>query len=263
MIKTLKNKLFATLCVTALTLGAVTATSTFNSVQAADKTVYVDVEKNVMGQAPILQPKAVILDDSKTIYDATKNAVSSDNIDGNTSGSYIKAFKDTASFNYAKYKYAKQLPAIVTDTTTAYNQKIVSDPNWLREKEYNGISGWMFTVNNTDHDSSYNYYTAATPISSLPNGAVIRWEFSMACGCDLGNAGWMPDGTVTNGYYNWNTSSTAPFFTRADKTTLIKAMANHSDKTDSSYTNALNDLKNLTIQQAAVDDDYDASGVLK
>ncbi|WP_406541263.1 hypothetical protein [Clostridium ljungdahlii] len=74
MIRRLKNKLFATLCITTLTLGAVAAPSAFNSVKAdaaPTKTVYVDVEKNVLGQAPILQPKAVTLSDTNTIADAT------------------------------------------------------------------------------------------------------------------------------------------------------------------------------------------------
>lgn len=261
MIRRLKNKLFATLCITTLTLGAVAAPSAFNSVKAdaaPTKTVYVDVEKNVLGQAPILQPVKVTVNDTETICNATKDAVGAANVDTDTKGSYIKAFKDTdTSFSYDNYQFKNSLPSIVTDTTTAYNQKIVSDPNWLREKEYNGISGWMFTVNNTDHDSSYNYYTASTPVSSLPDGAVIRWEFSMACGCDLGNTGWLPDGTVTNGYYNWNTNSTAAFFTRADKTALITKLATTAKpaagkKGYTQYVAAQNALKNLTISQSDV-----------
>ncbi|OAA84562.1 hypothetical protein [Clostridium ljungdahlii] len=258
MIRRLKNKLFATLCITTLTLGAVAAPSAFNSVKAdaaPTKTVYVDVEKNVMGQAPILQPVKVTVNDTETICNATKDAVGAANVDTDAKGSYIKAFRDTdTSFSYDNYQFKNSLPSIVTDTTTAYNQKIVSDPNWLREKEYNGISGWMFTVNNTDHDLNYNYYTASTPVSSLPDGAVIRWEFSMACGCDLGNTGWLPSGTVTNGYYNWNTNSTAAFFTRTDKTNLMKAMANHTNKTDSGYTDALGVLQDLQSSENDVKD---------
>lgn len=259
MIKRIRNKLFATLCVAALTLGAV-APSTFNTVHAAAKTVYVDVEKNITGQAPIVQPVAVTADDNATILDVTKQAAGAANVDA--SSSYVKAFKDsTPDFDYA---YTAKVPAICYDTTKAYNQPIVNDPNWLREKEYNGISGWMFTVNNTDHDASYNYYTAATPLSTLPDGAVIRWEFSMACGCDLGNYGWVPDGTVTNGYYNWSAASADPFFydsivngrkVRTDKTELIRKMANHNNKTDAAYTKALKDLKTLTSNQTQVNND--------
>ena len=70
---------------------------------------------------------------------------------------------------------------------TANNQPIVTDSTWLREKEYDGISGWMFTVNNTDTYGGGNYYTAGTTLADVPDGAVIRWEFTMAGGCDLGN----------------------------------------------------------------------------
>ncbi|MBV7275202.1 hypothetical protein JMF89_06425 [Clostridiaceae bacterium UIB06] len=262
MIKRMKNKLFVTICVAALSLGAVVP-STFSTVHASGtKTVYVDVEKNITGQAPILQPVQVSLDDTKTVLDATETAVGASNIDAASSsyGSYVKAFKDnTASFTYA---YTSQIPAICYDTTTAYNQPIVSDSNYLREKEYNGISGWMFTVNNTDHDSSYNYYTADTALSSLPDGAVIRWEFSMASGCDLGLSGYLPNGTVTGGYYNWNTSATAPFFTRTDKTALITKLATTAKPASGAtgydeYVAAENALKNLTISQTSVDDVLD------
>ncbi len=259
MIRTLKNKLFATLCITALTLGAVTATSTFNSVQAADKTVYVDVEKNVLGQAPIVQPKAVTIDDTKTVLDATKQAAGVAKVDAVSSayGNYVSAFADT-THNFDKYKFYNQIDEAtkgVVFRTDLPNQKIITDSNWLREKEYNGISGWMFTVNNTDNNGAGTYYTADTSLAKLPNGAVIRWEFSAAAGCDLGRAGYLPDGTVNGkGLYNWMYTPTDSFFTtpRANKTVLINKMANHANKTDAAYTNALTQLQTLQSPEADV-----------
>lgn len=259
MIKRMKNKLFVTICVAALSLGAVVP-STFSTVHASGtKTVYVDVEKNITGQAPILQPVAVTLDDTETILDATEEAVGSSNVDAVASyyGNYVAAFADTTD-TFNNYPYHDTLDeatsGIVFDTVTAYNQPIITDANWLREKEYDGISGWMFTVNNTDTYNSGTYYTADTTLSNLPNGAVIRWEFSAASGCDLGLSGYLPDGTVSGGYYNWSYTPTASFFTipRADKTVLISKMADHANKTDAAYTNALNALKTLEITQSAV-----------
>ncbi|NMM63542.1 hypothetical protein HBE96_12825 [Clostridium sp. P21] len=265
MIKTLKNKLFATLCVTALTLGAVTAASTFNSVQAADKTVYVDVEKNITGQDPILAPKAVTIDDSKTVLDATKQAAGSDNVASVPSyyGNYVTAFKDnTADFVYA---YKDKIPVILYDTQKAYKQSIINDPTWLREKEYNGISGWMFTVNNagtyTDTNKATQYYKGDTTLTNVPNGAVIRWEFSMASGADLGlDNAYLPTAAKADGYYDWNTSKyVAPFFPRANKTDLITKLATTAKPAIGTvnytqYVNAENALKNLTISQDDVDD---------
>ncbi|MBI6871876.1 hypothetical protein [Clostridium aciditolerans] len=271
MIKRMKNKLFATLCVAALTLGAVVP-STFNSVHAAGtpKTVYVDVEKNVLGQAPILQPVAVTLDDSSTILDATKQAAGAANVSSVSSGygNYVNGFADTSDTqavfnkNYKYYKNVKDATKGIVFTSTAA-QPIITDANWLREKECSGISGWMFTVQNTDNNAG-NYYSADTKLADLPSDAVIRWEFSAAMGADIGLNAYLPTQTKADGYYDWNTAAyTSPFFTRANKTTLIKAMAKHSNKTDAAYTNALNDLKNLTISQADVDDDMDVSGNLK
>jgi len=215
------------------------------------KTVYIDVEKNITGQNVILEPVAVTLSSTATIYDATKEVVDASNIDAYPGGTYVTAFKDsTASFTY---DFTSQLPAIVFDTVTAYNQPIIPDSTWLREKEYDGISGWMFTVNNTDTYGGGTYYTAATTLADVPDGAVIRWEFTMACGCDLGRPGYLPDGTVTGGYYNWNSTPSNAFFTGADKTTLISKMADHDDKTDTVYTNALDVLKTLDSTQSAVD----------
>lgn len=271
MIRRMKNKLFATLCVAALTLGVAGAPA-INRVHAAGatKTVYVDVEKNILGQAPILQPVAVTLDSTATILDATKQADGAVNVSSVSSsyGNYINGFADTsdnqAAFN-SKYSYHDDVDAatnsVVFTATTA--QPIITDANWLKEKECDGISGWMFTVNNTDNNGGV-YYKGDTKLANVPDGATIRWEFSAASGADIGLGAYLPTEFNTDGSYNWNTSSyVAPFFTRTDKSALIKAMANHSNKTDSVYTNALNDLKNLTISQANVDDDIDASGNLK
>lgn len=270
MIRRMKNKLFATLCVTALTLGAVVP-STFSTVHAAGvaKTVYVDVEKNALGQAPIVQPVAVTLDDSSTILDATKQAAGASKVDAEASkyGNYVKAFADTTD-NFNKYPFKNQLKSAtkaVVFRTDLPKQPIVTDANWLREKEYTGISGWMFTVQNKDNNSG-KYYSADTKLSDLPNDAVvIRWEFSAAGGADIGLGAYLPNQVNADGLYDWNTASyTSPFFTgRADKSNLIKAMAKHTNKTDAAYTNALNDLNNLTISQANVDDDMDVNGNLK
>ncbi|OBR91265.1 MULTISPECIES: hypothetical protein [Clostridium] len=267
MIRRLKNKLFATLCITTLTLGVVAAPSAFNSVKAdaaPTKTVYVDVEKNVLGEAPILQPVKVTLSDTNTIADATKQAVGDGNVNIVSSkyGSYVTGFKDTtdnqsAFTNNYLTDFKTELKTVtkgIVFRTNIPNQPIVTDANYLSEKECDGISGWMFTVNNVDHANS-TYYDGSTTLANVPDGAAIRWEFSAAAGCDLGLAGYLPDGTLNQQYgtYNWNTTATPAFFSgRADKTNLIAKMANHVNKTDTAYTNALTQLETLQATQDAV-----------
>ncbi|AZV57195.1 hypothetical protein [Clostridium sp. AWRP] len=265
MIRRLKNKLFATLCITTLTLGAAAAPSAFNSVHAASaaqtKTVYVDVEKNVLGQAPILQPVKVTLSDTNTIADATKQAVGDGNVNIVSSqyGSYITGFKDATDNQDAFKDYLftnnlKKLTKGIVFRKDLPHQPIVTDVNYLSEKECDGISGWMFTVNNElNHDSTY--YNGSTALDNVPDGAVIRWEFTAAMGADMGlNSAYLPTQVTSDGYYNWATTKLVdPFFTRADKTTLIAKMANHANKTDTAYTNALTQLETLQAKQKNVD----------
>ncbi|HWQ40463.1 MAG TPA: hypothetical protein VN456_00315, partial [Desulfosporosinus sp.] len=217
------------------------------------KTVYVDVEKNVLHGNLLKEPVKVELSDTSTILDATKQAYGASGVDA--SAGYIAAFADTnTAFTYDYEEDIRDATNDVVYRTDLDNQPIVSDSNWLRETEYNGISGWMFTVNNAVADGSYNYYTAATPLSALPDGAVIRWEFSEAFGADLGMTGaYVPIEATATEYYNWNTAVPfAPLFTRADKTILISKMADHANKTDTAYTNALNELKTLISTQSNV-----------
>ncbi|NLU08977.1 MAG: hypothetical protein GXW91_12260 [Clostridiales bacterium] len=250
-----------------MALGVVVAPSFTNNAQAAaasEKTVYVDVEKNVIGQAPLIKPIKVELSSDEldqTILYATMRAAADNDVDVDVQGSYVSAFADTSDTQTAfkdNYKFKDKIPSICFDTKTAYNQHIVTDSNWLREKEFDGISGWMFTVDNSQTDKNGTFYTGDTKLTDIPDNAVIRWEFSAADGCDLGIAGYLPDGTVSYGYYNWNSDPTAPFFDgRVNKSDLIRAMANYVNKDDENYTAALTALQTLQATQDQVDDAID------
>ena len=113
--KSFKKKLFVSASVAVMALSVVipsfvgVAQASVNTV----KTVYVDVEKNITGQNVILEPVAVTLANTATIFDATKQAIGASNVDANSGGTYVKAFKNsTAAFSYG---YTSQLPAIVFD----------------------------------------------------------------------------------------------------------------------------------------------------
>lgn len=226
------------------------AVPNFAANSSTTKTVYVDVEKNITGQNVIQEPVKVVLDENKTIADATKEAVGANRVRIRSTqyGNYIEAFKDdTSNFEYPFKAILSELTDGIVFRTDIPNQPIVNEEGWLAEKEYNGISGWMLTVDNTMVDANNVYYTGDTKLSDLPDNAVIRWEYSMAVGCDIGLEGYLPNGTLNEwGYYNWNTEPTPPFFnTRVDKSELIRKMADHENKTDTAYTNALNILIKL------------------
>lgn len=263
-IKRSGKKVFALLC--SLIMIFAFAVPNFAANESATKTVYVDVEKNITGQDLIQEPVKVVLDENKTIADATKEAVGVYNvrIRGTQYGTYIEAFKDdTPDFQYPFKEILSELTKGIVFRTNIPNQPIVNEEGWLAEKEYDGISGWMFTVNNTMVDDNGIYYTGDTKLSDLPDNAVIRWEYSMAVGCDLGLEGYLPDGTLNEwGYYNWNTEPTPPFFsTRVDKSHLIRKMADHENKNSAEYLDAMEVLRDLTTEgytQADVDEIADS-----
>lgn len=242
------------------------AVPNFAANASATKTVYVDVEKNITGQDLIQEPVKVELDENKTIADATKEAVGANKvrIRGTQYGNYIEAFKDdTSNFEYPFKAILSELTDGIVFRTDIPNQPIVNEEGWLAEKEYGGVSGWMFTVDNTMVDANDVYYTGDTKLSDLPDDAVIRWEYSMAVGCDIGLEGYLPDGTLNEwGYYNWNTEPTPPFFnTRVDKSNLIRKMADHENKNSAEYFEAMKVLRDLTTRgytQADVDEIADS-----
>lgn len=252
MMKSVKSKLFASLSVGVMSLSVVLPS--FVGIAQADttKTVYIDIEKNVLNGDLLLEPVAVTLSDTATILDATKEAYGDTDVDA-TYG-YVAAFADAETTDtYAYTSAVSTATGGLVYRTDIPNQPIVDDSDWLREQEYNGISGWMFTVNNATMYGGSNYYLASTPLSALPDGAVIRWEFSGAAGADLGmdNVN-LPTQVAPSGWYDWanNTVYFAPRFTRADKTELIRAMADNSG--DQDYPAALNVLKDLDSTQSEV-----------
>jgi hypothetical protein len=261
MTKFIKNKLVAlVLGVMVMALGVVAPsfTNTAQAAAATTKTVYVDVERNVFSQSPILEPVKVTLDDSETILDATVQAAATQDIDVDGSSSYVSAFQDSSPIPDNKYTFYNRVNSItngVVFRTDLPNQPIITDNDYLREKEYDGISGWMFTVNDSLTEDNGTYYTAGTSLAEVPDNAVIRWEFTAAMGADLGlaDSAYLPTAVDEYGYYDWSTAVyTAPFFTRADKSELIRKIAD-ADTNDPDYQAALTALQTLQISQDDVD----------
>jgi len=76
-----------------------------------------------------------------------------------------------------------------------------SEDGSLGGGDFFGLSGWMATVNHELLDVSIDTYT-------LEDGDVLRWQFSLLAGDDLGvPGGWQP-----------------PFYNQVDKTALIRAL---------------------------------------
>ena len=222
------------------------------AVAKSGTTVYLTVEKSVLGQGLIQAPVKVEIPDSvqnPTIYDALKTQFGEgqDGMKhaGSQYGAYISAFadKNETLYNTSNYKYKDNLPKVCWETNG--NQQVNTNPTdkFLSEKEYNGAAGWMITLNDQLENVSAG--------STVRDGDVIRCQFSLAAGCDLGYNGWIPTGEdMPYGYYNWQEH--AAFFNgRADKSELIRKMA-ESKTSSMAYQKAKVVLNNLEVTQSDV-----------
>ena len=101
----------------------------------------------------------------------------------------------------------------------------------LMASDYAEWSGWLLTINNE--------MTMLGAAAEFPQpGDVIRWEFSLDFGVDIGFEGW--DGTP-------------PAITRADKSALIRAVVQGSECPAAPAFDFLAVLSNLTVVQPEVD----------
>lgn len=169
-------------------------------VQTADagtKTVYVQVDRKVFGGSndKLIGPVKVtnVPSDAKIIdilkvasnYDAAPADAKPIQYSASTWGTYISAFRDTATpaFDQAAYKAANGYTDAIFDASMIYPSP--SD-NYLAGSEYSGVSGWMFSVNDETMYGGDQYYNADTTAANIPNDGVIHFEYSINMGADVG-----------------------------------------------------------------------------
>jgi len=235
-----------------------------NPVFAAEKTVYVSVDRNIFGgtDSVIYEPEQVTISDSSTILDAVKQAAGSTNVLGSSGyiSGMVDAGSDNISFNASDY----QAENAGLFTNVMFDSRVIETnqtDDQLMEKEFSGLGGWLFTVNEaTTYNGGANWYTVGTALSNVPDNAVIRLEYSLDMGADLGmqNASYLPS-TISNygsfyyldGYASTPTNPNAVTHPRADRSELIRDLANNTSDPD--WNTALAVLKNLKATQAQVD----------
>ncbi|MDR0436624.1 MAG: DUF4430 domain-containing protein [Propionibacteriaceae bacterium] len=172
-------------------------------------TVYIDFEGYNLGQGFYIEPTAITLPAGSKISDATAALFElPENAGYETRGlpSYLVGVK---GFD----KGTIDIPSYITDNgIEGYPGNDDHDGNsndWLEAVDYSGMSGWMFTANNTMGQEGASAIT-------VHDGDVIRWQFTVwGYGCDLG---------VVDGCWREPGESAPPYFTMADKTELIRAL---------------------------------------
>ena len=241
---------------------AMTATA-FAQTTDDNITVYVTVERTLVGnQSLILEPTAVTVPVGTSVLgvlDALKSSVSG--FDYTYSGTvaagtaYVKGFKVAShgSFNYlTDYEFWNQYDTAASGMGSVYFEYGTTPSSsdlFLEAGDYNMLGGWIVSANNTitwdDTDTTENeaYPTASTILTSADNGLVLRFEYSFALARDAGYTGFsLLDLTTLE----------SPFYTAANKSELIKEMANCTDKTSTAYTNGRSVLMDMDATQSAV-----------
>ena len=241
---------------------AMTATA-FAETTDGNITVYVTVERTLVGnQMPILQPTAVTVPVGTSVLGVLSALKSSVNgfdytYSGNVSDktAYVKGFKVSShgAFNYlTDYEFWTQYNAAaggMGNVYFEYGNTPTSGDLFLEAEDYNMLGGWIVSANNnivwdnTATEENEAYPTASTILTANDDGLVLRFEYSFALARDAGYQGFsLLDLTTLE----------SAFYTAADKTTLVRNMANCTNKTSATYTNGLNVLMDMDATQSAV-----------
>ncbi len=259
--KFLKKTLIAVLA-----LVMVFAMSTNAFAEQGDRTnvdVYLTVERTLLSnQNPILEPIKVTVPAGSTVIDVltkVKTDLGASTFDfgytGNTANgtAYVTKFKvpSHAPFNYlTDYEFWTQYDAAANGMGNVYfdyGQIPGSSDFWLEQSDYNMLGGWIVSANDviTWDDPATSNTNEAYPTAStvVQNNQVFRFHYSMALARDCGFTGWS---LLTL------QDLEPPFYTKADKTILVRNMANHVNKTSSAYLNALAVLKDMDATQQSV-----------
>lgn len=212
--------------------------------------VYVTVEKSVFNahNSLIEEPVTVQVPTGSNALDALETAIGSANVNvttevyNGTTYHYVAAIKDPDNTGGSKY-FANTVPSsgeysFVGSTDSSSWNGIVHSNSWLTQLDYNKYAGWMISVNNVAVSDGVD--------TALHSGDVVRMEYTLYTGCDLGWDGWVQDSSG-----NW--VEHAPFYTgRADKTELIQDMA-ADGPVNPYYNEALGVLQNLQASASDVE----------
>jgi len=201
-----KVRLLALLLTVVMLLGLLPGTA----LAANDEiTVYVSFEGYTIGYGFFIEPVAMTLPAGTNGEEATRELLTQAGYTYNyTSGEWGFFLSRIFGFAVGDANPPEFILAEVTanEGETDWGGTLAFDPTGsadgsLGAGDFFGLAGWMVTV---------NHEMLATSVDAhiLENGDVLRWQFSLLGGDDLGApGGWQP-----------------PFYNQADKTALIRSL---------------------------------------
>lgn len=237
--------------VTAAVLALCTLIVNAAAAPSEENTVVVSIEAFSVGCGYVLEPTLISINDGDTAATAVQKALEENNIN------YDASFEYGFYINGISFEHTADIPDYITNAVVAhdddYNEDILfgdyieedATPNDIASNDYvYGLSGWMYTINQPTAESLSKGMSQAY----VKNGDVIRVQFSLDCGADIGTAN-------LSGMPQWGYHS--DFYATADKTELTRAIAESSAKAQSPLFNALKKMKQtaakLPAAQAEVD----------
>lgn len=240
--------------ITAAVMSAILALGVFMVTATAaptdEKNVTVSVEAFTIGCGYIIEPTTISFADGDTVATAVRKAFEQNNILYNATyeyGFYLQGIT---------FEHNANIPSYITNAVVAHDDEYDDDiifgdyidedytPNDLAASDYTPLSGWLYTVNQPTAES----LSLSMSQALLNNGDVIRVQFSLDCGADIGVAN-------LSGMPQWGYHS--DFYEVADRTELTKAIACSEVLAPSPLFNAVQNMKytaaNLPATQAEID----------
>ena len=245
------KKISSAVIAAVLALGAFTVNAA--AAPSEEKTVVVSIEAFSVGCGYVLEPTLISISDGDTAATAVKKALEENNI------SYDASFEYGFYLKGISFEHTADIPEYITNAVVAHDDEYDEDilfgdyieedatPNDLASNDYvYGLSGWMYTINQPTAESLSKGMSQAY----VKNGDVIRVQFSLDCGADIGTANL--SGMPQWGYH-------ADFYETADKTELTRAIAESSAKAQSPLSNALKKMKQTAAKLPATQAEVDSA----
>ncbi|MCQ4022063.1 MULTISPECIES: dockerin type I domain-containing protein [unclassified Ruminococcus] len=216
-----------------------------------EKTVTVSIEAFSIGCGYVVEPTLISFNEGDTAATAVQKALEQKQIafsSTNEYGFYLKGIT---------FAHTDKIPSYILNTIIAHDDEYDEDilfgdyldedytPNDLIAGDYYPLSGWMFSVNQPTAES----LSLGLSQTKLNNGDVIRVQFSLDCGADIGLAN-------LSGMPQWGYHS--DFYETTDKTELTRVIGQSSATKPSPLYNSVEILKNTAANLPATKQEVDS-----
>lgn len=243
--------------ITSAVLAAALAVSTLAlNVSAAEDEhkAVVSIEAFSIGNGYVIEPTEVTFTQGETVAAVVDRLFKEKNVSYESTGTVEENFY----LKSVTFENSNKIPSYITNAVVAHDDETGEDilfgeyiedgsPDTLGMNDYcSYLAGWMFTVNAPTAEAMSLTMSQTT----VNDGDVIRVQFSLDCGADIGTAN-------LSGMPQWGYHS--DFYPVADKTQLTKAIAQSQAAAPSPTYNAVSKMKTTAANLPATQQEVDSS----